>query len=53
MTNVNGYPEVCTDCGKRRTCNDAGMCHECAQAAREDSVIIIDGEEYTPGGFAL
>jgi len=29
--NINGYPEVCHDCGRRRTCDSAGQCHECRQ----------------------
>jgi len=33
MANLNGYPETCDVCGKRRTCNSAGECHECEQAA--------------------
>jgi hypothetical protein len=42
MSNVNGYPEVCVDCGKRRTCDRSGQCHECRvneedQLAREDT----------------
>jgi hypothetical protein len=31
MSNVNGYPETCTECGERRTCNELGECHECEQ----------------------
>jgi len=31
MANINGYPEKCDVCGQKRTCNDAGLCHECWQ----------------------
>jgi hypothetical protein len=47
------YPEKCDSCGQPRTCNDAGLCHECQQAENESAIIVIDGEEYIPGGFAL
>lgn len=53
MKNLNGYPEKCEICGRKRTCNDAGICHECQVEENESAVIVIDGEEYVPGGFAL
>jgi hypothetical protein len=54
MANLNGYPEQCDVCGLKRTCNDAGLCHECQQADNERCTIVDEnGEEWTPGGFAL
>lgn len=33
---MSGYPTLCEVCGQRRTCNDAGECHECEQRARDE-----------------
>lgn len=45
MPDLNGYPEVCDNCDQRRTCNDAGYCHECEQAFREANPIDPDTDE--------
>lgn len=53
----------CSDCGKRRTCNNDGQCHECGQAERDaatcaecnspkDDCRCIDGP-WIPGGRRL
>lgn len=50
----NPYPTKCSNCGQKRTCNDAGLCHECQQADNEASVIVDEnGQEWVPGGFRL
>lgn len=52
--NLNNYPETCEDCGQERTCNGAGLCHECQQSSNENSVIVDEeGQEWVPGGYAL
>lgn len=47
MANLNGYPEICVICGRKRTCDDAGLCHECDQTERDahESLISRDGWE--------
>jgi hypothetical protein len=47
MSNINGYPETCTTCGKTRTCDDAGLCHECDQAERDAAACMQCGEPST------
>jgi hypothetical protein len=46
--------DCCDTCGRVRTLRD-GLCHECEQAERDAAPVEIDenGEEWTPGGYAL
>ncbi len=44
---------VCEGCDNVRSLRD-GLCHECEQMLREQSVEVdANGEEWTPGGYAL
>ena len=63
MSNINGYPEICDSCNQRRTCNDAGLCHECQQddndaclcveCGLEQAICACEGGPWIPGGYAL
>lgn len=53
MSNFDPRGGKCESCGKTRSLND-GLCHECEQAERDASVLVDEnGEEWTPGGYAL
>ena len=44
----------CDGCGRPRTLNGAGMCHECTVAEMEAAVSVdAEGNEWVPGGCRL
>ena len=42
----------CERCNRLRSLCD-GLCHECEQAEHDATVILVDGEEWVPGGYRL
>lgn len=61
--NINGYPETCVICDKKRTCNADGVCHECRQAELDAELCVecgksqdacsCEGGPWIPGGYRL
>lgn len=43
MANINKYPETCEGCGKKRACDDMGLCHECYQLERDLELDSMEG----------